>query len=355
MTKPKVSQAGRIIVLGLLLLLAGFCITKFLINFDQLQRLAEEKGPSGALETPLSAELSTTETPASPEERPANASMDTTQVAAWLVPLNRYRAMVGLRPVTADIHLSRGDFLHSHYLAVNYAPQLPDLRLGAEAHTEDSDKPAFSAEGAAAARASDIDWSWDSDGRPEPAWAIRNWMQVPFHRLQIINPYLRQVGYGSDCRGNVCFAALNTGTDVDPPPATPSPRSTPLVFPPDGSVIEIGEFSGEWPDPLTSCPGYAPPAGLPVTLEMGHLVVPGFSEYSIRKINGALLEACAFDADSYVNPDTAAESVGRAILRDFGAIVIVPRRSLSAGSYIVTVTAGQRYYWSFSVAPRNHE
>jgi len=262
--------------------------------------------------------------------------------------------MVGLAPVTADPKLSHGDFLHSRYLAINYAPQLPRLSLGAEAHTEDSARPGFTPEGAAAARSSDIDWTWDPHSRPESSWAIHNWMQVPFHRMQIINPYLHRVGYGTDCQEAVCFAALNTGTDVDPPSTLPSRWPKPVVFPPDGAVMESGEFSGEWPDPLTSSPGYTSPAGLAMTLELGHLIEPSVADYSVKKAdNGAAIEACAFDANTYLNPDPAAQSTARAILSQFGAVVIVPRRPLSAGRYVVALTAGQRYSWSFSIARRN--
>ena len=351
-----INQRATIIVSGVLFLVAGFTIVRFLLNFDQLQRLAEENSGTRAVEAPPSTEASSAAAVASPGAAPATVSMEPAEVAAWLAPLNRYRAMVGLAPVTADARLSRGDLLHSHYLALNYAPQLPDLRLGAEAHTEDSAKPGFSAEGAAAARASDVDWMWDPHSRPKPPWAIDNWMQVPFHRLQIINPYLHSVGYGTYCQDAACFAALNTGTDIDPLSTLPSPWPKPLVFPPDGSVMDAGAFSGEWPDPLTSCPGYTLPAGLPVTLELGRSIEPGFSDYSIKEADGnASIEACAFDANTYVNPDTAAQTTARAILRHFGAIILVPRHPLSAGRYVVALTAGQRYSWSFSIAPRDHE
>ena len=333
-----INQRVTIIITGVLFLLAGFTIVRFLLNFDQLQRIAEEDSSTqAAASIPVSAE-------------PA-------EVTAWLGPLNRYRAMVGLAPVTADARLSHGDLLHSHYLAMNYAPQLPDLSLGAEVHTEDPAKPGFSANGAAAARASDIDWTWGSHSRPTLSWAIENWMQAPFHRMQIINPYLRGVGYGADCQGTVCFAALNTGTDVDPLLAMPSRWPTPLVFPPDGSVMDAGTFSGEWPDPLTSCPGYMSPAGLPMTIELGHSIEPGLSDYSVKvaDANSPSIEACAFDASTYINSDPVAQSTAHTILSHFGAIVIVPRRPLSPGRYVVALTAGQRYTWSFSITGRNRE
>ncbi len=346
---------GMVIVAGLLAL-AGFSIVDFMVNFARLQRVAEESAVAPGVAADSSRQTMRTGNAESGEEH-SQAAVDSSQVEAWLAPLNRYRAMVGLAPVVADTELSRGDSLHSHYLAVNYAPQLPDLRLGIEAHSENPAKPGFTAEGAAAAQASDIDWFWDPHGGSKPgSWAIADWMRGPFHRMPIISPYLHGVGYGSECQGAVCFAALNAGSDVARPPTIPSSWPTPLAFPPDGSVVDMNEFSGEWPDPLTSCTGYVPPAGLPVTLEFGHLNVPGFSDYSIKAAaNGARIEACAFDANSYVNPDPVAQTTGRAILRDFGAIVIVPRRPLSPGRYLVSVAAPTRYSWSFSVVEANRD
>jgi hypothetical protein len=346
------NQPLTIIVTGALLLLAGFSIVRFLLNFDQLERLAEEND-GRVVRAPVVGEIS----PAigSSDVAPAPDAEEPKYAAAWLGPLNRYRAMVGLASVTADPRLSRGDLLHVHYLTLNYAPQLPDLHLGADAHTEDPSRLGFTVEGAAAARASDVDWIWDPSSGPEPSWAINNWMQVPFHRMQISNPYLERVGYGTDCQGAVCFAALNTGTDVDPPSTALSRWRQPLFFPPDGSVMDSGEYSGEWPDPLTSCPGYKPPAGLPITLELGHLIEPGISDYSVTGGSAEPIEACAIEANSYVNPDAEAKATARAILRNFGAIIIVPRRPLSPGRYLVALTAGERYSWSFSVASQNRK
>ncbi|HJU10281.1 MAG TPA: CAP domain-containing protein [Candidatus Binataceae bacterium] len=347
------SQPATLIIIVALLVLAGFSIVRFLVNFDQLESLAEEYRVIGT-QARSSTEKSTTEA----ITRAAEASSilpEPPEVAVWLGPLNHYRAMVGLAPVTANEQLSHGDALHAHYLALNYAAQGSALRLGADAHTEDPAKPGFTPEGASAARTSDIDWIWNPRSWPHARWAISNWMQVPFHRMQIISPYLRRVGYGTDCQDSVCFAALNTGIDLDRPPEIPKAWPRPLTYPPDGSVIDRGEFSAEWPDPLTSCPGYAPPAGLPITLELGHLIVPGFSNYSIKDAENNEVEACAFDANSYVSPDTMAQINTRAILRDFGAIVIVPHKPLSPGQYSVTVTAGQRYSWSFSVRPLSGE
>ncbi|MBV8773663.1 MAG: hypothetical protein JO166_15250 [Deltaproteobacteria bacterium] len=347
------NHRGIVILAGLLLLLAGFSLVTFLLNFDQLQRLAEESNGTADLVRPASDSRAGNEIAESRSEAPP-APLDSAEVEAWLVPLNHYRAMVGLAPVTADPQLSRGDLRHSHYLAVNYGPLGAKLSLGADAHTEDPAKPAFTADGAAAARASDIDWSWNPHSRPKPSWAIGNWMQVPFHRMQIINPYLPKVGYGSDCQGVVCFAALNTGSDVTRPAAMPELWPRPVAFPPDGSVMPTGQFSEEWPSPLTSCPGYVSPAGLPITLELGYMLVPDLSDYSVTDVDHSTpIEACAFNADTYVNPDTIAQTAARAILREFGAIIVMPRQPLSSGRYAVSVTAGKKYSWAFHIGTRN--
>jgi hypothetical protein len=348
-----VNRRATAIAAVVLFLLAGFAIGRFVVNFAQLQRLAEESNGSIGTESTASSD---TEAPAPipppGATRDAVPAQDLAALEPWLGPLNRYRKMVGIAPVTADRGLSRGDFLHSQYLVMNFGPQLPSLQLGAMAHTEDPARPWFSAEGLRAAGRSDVDWMWDPHSTPQPSWAIDNWMQVPFHRLQIINPNLVAVGYGTLCRSSVCFAALNTGSDIDSPPPVRSAWPRPLEFPPDGSAVTGGAFEGEWPDPLTSCAGYTSPAGLPITLELGYLDVPGISNYSVRAsdASGALLDACAFDANTYVNSDPAAQATGRGVLRQFGAIVIVPRKPLSLGGYAVAVTAGEHQYsWAFRI------
>jgi hypothetical protein len=81
------------------------------------------------------------------------------------------------------------------------------------------------------------------------------------------------------------------------------------------------------------------------------LMEVSFSDYSVREAtNSRTIEACAFDASTYVNSEAAAQNAARVILHQFGAVVIVPRLRLSPGRYVVTLDAGQRYTWSFSIA-----
>src|SRR5262249_8154451 len=96
------AQRMTLIAAGLLFLLGGFTVVTFLLNFDQVQRLAEDNFNRSVEASPDNTDRSVV---VSPGNRP------TTAEAAWLAPLNRYRAMVGLVPVGTDARLSRGDFL----------------------------------------------------------------------------------------------------------------------------------------------------------------------------------------------------------------------------------------------------
>jgi uncharacterized protein YkwD len=277
--------------------------------------------------------------------------IDSSGATDWLAVLNGYRASAHLAPVTDDPAFSNGDFQHARYITKNYHDQISTgAGLSREMHHEDPSKPWFTNEGATAGLASDVDEMWDSSGSAKASWAIDNWMQGPFHRLSLLDPRLHRVGYGSYCEGGACAAALNVHGDSDRRLTRPVPLAEPIKYPPDGATISTNSFTAEWPDPLTSCPGYETPAGFPITLQLGMLVDPGISRYALTTHGGASIEACAFNDSSYANPDSSNQSLGRDVLRNYGAIVIVPRHPLRPGQYGVVITAGdQSYTWSFTV------
>ena len=306
--------------------------------------------PSAATEVSLA-----TPSASRPNGSPNKVTDDANSTAdrLWLEPLNRYRRSAGVGPVTANSRLSHGDYLHSRYIVKNFGERLAaHENLGPEMHFEDPSKPWYSAEGASAGRAGDVDEMWNPRGAASPSWALDNWMQSPFHRLPILNPHLHSVGYSYYCENAVCIAALNLNSDVDPVLSASAPFATPIEYPPNGSSIEINSFDGEWPDPLTSCPGYSLPGGYPITLQLGSMVNPDFSNASFRRTAPTLaeLETCAFDGNTYRNPDPGTQKMIRYQLINFGAIVIIPRAPLTRGSYAVSVSAGgHSYSWSFSV------
>jgi hypothetical protein len=161
------------------------------------------------------------------------------------------------------------------------------------------------------------------------------------------------VGYGYVCEAGVCIAALNLNGDVDPIMAPPAPLAAPIEYPPNGASIDLNSFDGEWPDPLTSCPGYSLPTGYPISLQLGTLVIPAVAGYWLKRLapRATNLETCVFDGSTYNNPDAGTQAMMRNQLINFGAIVMMPRMQLEPGSYSVSITAGgHEYSWSFSVS-----
>jgi hypothetical protein len=326
----------KIAVPMVLILFAGAIATSmFVINFSRLEiaSLAKATGSGGSA-------------------LPATQSSGESGPKPWLNALNGYRADVGLAPVSNDPGLGAGAALHSRYVVTNYADRISQsINLGSVMHLEDQSKPGFTPEGKAAGLAGDVDELWDPAGTAGLSWAIDNWMLAPFHRLSLLDPRLRSVGYGDYCEKGVCVATLDARGGVDP--SSPVSPASLIKYPPDGSSITGEEFTAEWPDPLTSCSGYTAPTGLPVTLQLGPLVTPIISSYSLTQDAGASpIEACGIDANTYKNPDAATQTTGRGLLRQYGSVIIVPRNPLAAGRYTVKLsTNGSDYDWSFTVKP----
>ena len=325
--------------------------------------------------TPVAAETAaaTAPGPASAAGTAADAGPGGGAAPQWLRRLNYYRTLAKLEPVVEDPALSRGDNKHTVYLVKNYAETIRNAGLGAEAHAEETGNPWYSPEGLAAAGNSDVDeWytpggeltpapedpdAWAADRAPgSEVWTIDGWIALPIHRLPILNPNLRSVGYGKYCEAGQCAAALDLG-HVSTSRAASEPLSAPIEFPPAGSTLALREFGHEWPDPRTSCPGYTAPNGLPITLQLGNWLDARLGAYSIARVGAdgksSPLEACGFDAASYVNPDREAQSRVRDGLRGSGAVVVIPRAPLEKGTqYQVAMTVDDKQYnWTFSTSP----
>jgi hypothetical protein len=120
--------------------------------------------------------------------------------------------------------------------------------------------------------------------------------------------------------------------------------ATPVIFPPAGSTVSGTMITPEWPDPLAACPGYHLPIGIPVTVQMGALVKVLVKSYLLRdETEGQRVEACGFDYSSYP------QESGRQILLTYGAVVVIPRKPLSAGhTYSLNLnTQHQTFKWAF--------
>jgi hypothetical protein len=126
----------------------------------------------------------------------------------------------------------------------------------------------------------------------------------------------------------------------------------PIAFPPDGSTVDLLSLDNEWPDPSKGC-HFTPPMGLPITLQLGWYLTPRITGGSLSE-NGKPVQACAFDAMNYRNPDELTQKIGRAGLEYAGVIVIVPRKPLDAGARYVAraVVDNVTYEWTFSTGTK---
>jgi hypothetical protein len=275
----------------------------------------------------------------------------------WLALLNWYRRLSGLEPVSEDPKLSAGDQAHVRYLLANYSEALRNGAFpGGEMHEERDGSPGYTPDGAKAGKQSDVDFVYWHGHQPAGLvnFAILDWISGAFHRLPLLNPNLRRVGYYDFCGGGICVAAMNAIGGVDGAGLRQSfPR--PLKFPPANAGIDLRTFENEWPDPLTACPGYAAPTGLPITLTLGSFVPAKLGQFSVESVSpdGATskVEACGFDAATYVNPESYGQSAGRAVLSANGSVVVIPRRPLTRGAtYSVRMTVnGHEFEWTFMV------
>jgi cardiolipin synthase A/B len=260
---------------------------------------------------------------------------------AWLDHVNSFRALVNLPNVTENPEWSDGDWKHSRYMVKN------DF-VG---HTEDSTNLWYTPEGLLAAQKGNVFVS--SSTATTDTDAIDWWMSAPFHAVAVLDPALQQVGFGSYREADGGWqmgATLDVARGQGTIPAT---TIFPIAYPGDGKISPLRSFGGEeWPDPLTSCPGYSAPTGLPIILQIGPgNVTPAVTAHALLQ-DTTLLEHCLFDETSYINPTESTRTTGRNILNSRDAIVLIPKQPLTPGAtYTVSITAnGQTYIWSFTIS-----
>jgi uncharacterized protein YkwD len=277
----------------------------------------------------------------------------------WLTTLNGYRTRLEVPPVAEDPALSRGCLAHVKYLMTNYEEMMAHGgQLAAAFHQEDESKPGYSPEGLKAARASDVIYQ-PRNGMTNGqlmAQAVQWWISGPFHRAQLVNPELTQVGFGQVCARVGCVSALDSVSDAPLAPATGRLLAEPIKVPPDGATVKTPGFGGEWPSPVASCPGYSTSSPA-ITLQLGMWVPAKIGAASLTQTTGAAagtkVATCAYDSEGYTNPDAGAQRAGRRVLTSYGEVVMMVRDPLAAGeTYRVAMTvSGKPYSWSFTAAP----
>jgi len=264
--------------------------------------------------------------------------------STWLEFVNYYRALASLPPVSEDPALSDGARKHAHYMILNNVVEPFEVSI---------DRQGYTPEGATAALNSLLLGSTTSATTDEQALAY--WMQGPFHALGILDPALQRTGFGSDRNPGGAIiqmaAALDIVSGLDQS-AVP-PGIYPVLWPDDAMTVSLRSYTQgtDAPEPLTSCPGYLSPTGLPILIQIGDGSVSIVSVTSSQILQGTSpVEHCVFTESTYTNPDSNMQARGRAVLGARDAIVVIPRYPLVAGAnYEVSLTVnGQFYQWTFT-------
>ncbi|MDQ7029247.1 MAG: CAP domain-containing protein [Ardenticatenia bacterium] len=166
--------------------------------------------------------------------------------------MNATRAQAGLPPVTENPAWSDGAEKHARYTVKNdYV-----------GHDEDPATPWFTPEGRGAGRSGNVLVSSDVNMRAEKA--IDMWLQGPFHALGLLDPALRETGFGL-YREEIGIRHFGATVDVlRGRTSVPPEVSFPVMWPGDGTAVRLTPYVGnEFPDPLSPCPGYQAPTGCP--------------------------------------------------------------------------------------------
>ncbi|MCW5863569.1 MAG: CAP domain-containing protein [Anaerolineae bacterium] len=295
-----------------------------------------------------------TDTPATPTEEPTAAPSPTPTTAPtaeppasptiaavgtdWLQFVNRFRASAGVPPLLENTAWSLDAFDHSRYMAYT----------GDLSHSQDVNSPYFSRTGMAAAENSNIAAGYSSS---EPfQWAFNYWMSAPFHALPIIDPQLAATGFAEYRSPDALLGAtatLDVRRGLGPLPAG---VVYPIRYPGDGASTWVLRYSlPEFPEALSTCPGYQQPTGAPIILQLGDgSLTPHVTATSLAR-DGQYLAHCWFDETTFTHPNEFRQRSARTILDQRDAIVIIPQEPLLLdATYAVRIDAnGQTYTWSF--------
>lgn len=249
---------------------------------------------------------------------------------AWV---NKYRAAAGLAPMTYDQSLGLAAAGHARYLAENHL----------QGHYQQPGTPLYFGY----APADRVSYYGYVGGVSEVVHfvdraeeAVDGWMETIYHRIPLIHPGNRVMGYGHagrESRANVIEAG--PGDDADQTVLWPHPGQTGVPV----------QWSGlEEPDPLRLYPGTEGPVGYTVTLTFGraptHLTL---RTAAMTGPGGAGVSVMRFSPENDEH------------LRD--TVALIPYKPLQPGSTYSVRLAGTVDYgegpvaydrqWSFTTAP----
>lgn len=259
--------------------------------------------------------------------RKPGARSDSTQEV--LAVLNSIRAsafknrLEGIADVSMEPSLSLGARNHALYLNEN--PEQKEEWPAA--HEEYADRKGFTPEGALAGSHSVI-----HPGAKGAKDAIDGWMGTFYHRLPLIDPGLRRIGWANE---NQC-AVLDSGSLC-----APAESCFDVVWPFDGMASVPTRFCPELPNPV---PGEDQETfGYPITLQMG-MTLEGEdgSAISMQLFDGKVEVPCHLSSpNNPTNPELAPPN----------SYCLIPKTPLKAKTkYTVSATwksTGRTLSWSF--------
>ena len=238
----------------------------------------------------------------------------------------RKKAFEGrLREVT-DLKLERelcdGVQKHAAYLALNpeQANAWPD------AHEEYRDKEGYTPEG---------HWGGTHADVKNPPEAIDGWMATFYHRVPMLLPELRRIGWGQAGQ----FAVIDIGSFVVPPEGEWT-----VVWPCDGQkdvAIDFASGGKELPNPVLEDPSQN--FGYPVTLQLGNTKPDAPSpQISMKLLDGKNEVPCWFSSpDKPSNPDVVEKN----------AWCLIPKGKLKPGTTYTVMAewylTGNKITWTF--------
>lgn len=248
----------------------------------------------------------------------------TVSAGAFWERINTYRTQAGVAPLELRSDLASGCWNHTGYM----------LAHDSITHTESVSADDYTPEGDAAGQSSLL-VGGNEDGTILEVPFADCMALSPFSLVQVVNPWLRWSGsaFRTDSSGGVRQAGcLDVARGID---YTAEP-SWPVMWP--GAVSDLRAISYEpvdtYPDPLVSC-GYSAPTGTPVVVLVGDsapaptAVATTFQD--VTTIPAQDVTHCVYTEDTYTNPDPDAQQIGRDILAENHAVVLIPQFPLQMG------------------------
>ena len=234
-----------------------------------------------------------------------------------LATLNYWRSQVQLPALQLDTVFSELAQRHSEYFTAT----------GVTGHNENwKADPLARVVGEIGGSGSAIAYNDPSQG----AGVERLLFNAAYHAQFLLNGWDMRAGIGWSKSPSASQWALNVfmGNGGDVSPYT-------ILWPPSGAVVPTNYQGGEEPDPLTRCPGYTLPAGLPVQVR-----VPWTGGSASAITSATLLGPTGPVESCLLNPTTSV----------FGWATLLPRHPLPNGTYAASFTiANVEYGWSFVV------